>query len=124
MGKECRNNKFKKNSKKETRSEGKSIFCIGSSKQSSDCENTIQHLMSNVKKECVRGNGASEALRDLTRPIIASWEPTLEVSVETDAGAKAREDKQNDLKCKMEHDAHLKRKSTFEENERKARADL
>ena len=44
----------------------------------------------------------SEALRDLTRPGVSGWEPTLEVSVETDTVEKTREDKKNDLKCKRE----------------------
>ena len=46
------------------------------------------------------------------------------VSVETDRDVKAREDKQNDLKYKMEYDAYLKRTNIFEENEYKAYADL
>ena len=116
MGKEYHGNKFKSDSKKETRSKDKSIFCIGSSKQSSDYENTNQCLINNIKKECARGNSMSEALRNLTRSIIASWELALEVPVETCVDAKAREDKQNELKCKMEHGACLKRKSVLEEN--------
>ena len=40
----------------------------------------------------MRDNDTSEALRNITRLIIASWEPTLEVSVETDADVKVRED--------------------------------
>ena len=124
MGKNHCNNSFKKSSKKETRSKGKNIFCIGSSKQSSDYENTSQCLINNIKKECVRGNDISEALRNLTRPDTTRWEPTLVVSEDADQDVKAREDKQNELKCKMEHDAYLKRTNTFEENEFKAYADL
>ena len=93
MGKECHDNKFKKNSKKEARSKHKNIFHISSSKQSSDYENASQCLTNNIKKECVSGNDMSEALRNLTRPISTSWESSLEVSVETDADVKAREDK-------------------------------
>ena len=123
MGKEHHNDKFKKNSKKKTRSKDKHIFCIGSSKQLSDYENTSQCLISDVKKEWMRGNDMSEALHNLTCPIVASQEPTLEMSVETDIDAKARGDKQNDLKCKMECDACLKRNNSFEENEHKACTD-
>ena len=65
-----------------------------------------------------------EVLRNLTMPIIVSWEPILEASAETDACAKVMEDKQNDLKRKMEHGSRLERKNAFEENKCKARANL
>ena len=128
MGKEHKN-KFKRNFKTEksnshNKSKGKNIFYIGSSKQSSDYENTSQYLINNIKKEYVRGNDISEALRALTRPDIEKWEPTLTISSKTDVNAKAKEDKQNELKYKMEYDAYLKRKNIFEENEYKAYADL
>ena len=70
------------------------------------------------------GSGAPEALRNLTRPIVESWEPALKLPVETGAGAKTREHKQNDLKRKIEQGARLKRKSSFEESECVAHADL
>ena len=66
-----RNDKLKKNSKKESRNEDKNFFCIGSSKKSSDYENTSQNLPNSIKKECARGNDTPEALRHLTRPIIS-----------------------------------------------------
>ena len=72
MGKEHHNDEFKKNSKKETRSKDKNIFCIVSSKQSSDYEHTSQYLTHNIKKEYARGNDMPEALRNLTRPTITS----------------------------------------------------
>ena len=67
--------KHKKNLKKELhnkhdKNKDKNLFCIGSSKKSSDCKNANQCLMNNVKKECTRGNNASEALRNLDRKCI------------------------------------------------------
>ena len=66
MGKGYYNNKFKKNCKNETRSRDKHIFCISSSKKSLDYKNTSQYLISNIKKEHVRGDNISEALCNLT----------------------------------------------------------
>ena len=79
MGKDYYNNKFKKNSKKETRSRDKYIFCISLSNQLLDYKNISQYLISNIKKNYMRGNNISKALRNLTQPNTASWEPALVV---------------------------------------------
>ena len=83
VGKE-RKNKFERDSKKKAsnnnnKNKDKNVFHIGSSKHSSDYESTSQCLMSNVKKEHVRGSDTLEALRKISCLCIASWELTLTV---------------------------------------------
>ena len=66
----------------------------------------------------------SEALHKLSHLDITSCEPTLIVSQKTDKDAKVKEDKQNDLKHKIEHDTCLKIKSMFADDEHKVCTDL
>ena len=74
MGKDHKQ-KFKKNSKKEScnkheNNKDKNLFWTGSSKKSSDYENVSQHIINNIKKECVRVNDVSDDLRNLSWPDI------------------------------------------------------
>ena len=72
MGKEykktCENNSKKITLNNRHKNKDNHIFRIVSSKQSSDCENTSQCLVKNIKKECITGKDASKYLSNLTRP--------------------------------------------------------
>ena len=72
-----------------------------------------------MKEEHTREIDASKALQNLARIDAVKWEPTLEVSCKTDSAEKARENKQSELKHKMENDAHLKSKTESHNNELK-----
>ena len=66
----------------------------------------------------------SEALRTNVKLDMSKWEPTLEFEGSTETVDNARLNKQHELKCEMEHDVHLKRKETHEQNLHKAYAKL
>ena len=57
-------------------------------------------------------------------PSTVGWKPILNVSTESDAEDKKREDRQFELEHKAEYDEYMKRKRTFEENSFKAYADI
>jgi len=83
-------------------------FYVGSTKQASDYETTAEFIINHIKKTFDHGNDITEALRMLTKAEVNSWELTLAISTSMVTADKEQEDKQNEIKYKMELDEAIK----------------
>jgi len=91
-------------------------FYVGSTKQASDYETTTEFIINHIKKTFDHGNDIAEVLRMLTKAEVNSWEPTLAISTSMVTADKEQEDKQNEIKYKMELDEAIKQKRTYKNN--------
>eukprot|EP00957_Ditylum_brightwellii_P202236 15329226-Ditylum_brightwellii.AAC.1 len=87
-----------------------SVFYIGSSKQASDFKMTYKYVINHIKMTFERGNDIAEMLRNLRRPDLSHWRPTLSVSTNANADVKSQENKQFKMEFKAELDKMMKRK--------------
>ena len=98
------------------------FFYVGSSKQASDYEVTAEFVVNHIKKTFERGNDVAEALRTLSKAQTNAWEPTLQISYDTDDNTKERENKQYEIKYKADLDESMRRKRSYDDNTFKAYA--
>eukprot|EP00957_Ditylum_brightwellii_P154804 11781629-Ditylum_brightwellii.AAC.1 len=91
-------------------------FYIGSSKQDSDFETTYKYVTNHTKNTSEKGHDIVKKLRNLRRPDMSQWKPTLSTSASRNAEMKAQEDKQFEIQYKAELDKMMKRKWAFQDN--------
>mmetsp|Transcript_27248 Transcript_27248/g.38543 ORF Transcript_27248/g.38543 Transcript_27248/m.38543 type:complete len:153 (-) Transcript_27248:24-482(-) len=97
-------------------------FYVGSNRQASDYETTIEYIVNHIKKTFDEGNDVAEALRTLQAPNTDKWKPTLYASREPDPDMKTLQNKQFEHEYKAELNETLRRIRTYRNNMYKAYA--
>ena len=92
------------------------IFYIGTIKQASDYELSVEFIINYIKRTFTRGNDISESLRTLTEFNTKQWRPTLQISTSNILEDKLREDKQYKFEYKAELGKAIKRSREYKEN--------
>ena len=95
-------NNSQKNAPKKKKTIDDHYFYVGSSKQASDYETTIEAIINHVKMTYDRGVDISKALRKMELEDTDLWMPTLKASTATNDDIKERENKQFDMLYKEE----------------------
>ena len=76
---------------------------VGSTKKSSDYENTALFVINHTKKDLDRGNDIAETLQKLEYEDTDNWNPILKASTSSDDDVKGREDRQFELQFKSDY---------------------
>jgi hypothetical protein len=100
------------------------IYYLGSAKQAADYETTTDYLINHIKKTFHFGNDIGTAPEELKDYDMDPHHPGLRTSISADADTKEAENKQNEIKFKVEFDAFMKQKQNYETNTTKAYAFL
>lgn len=91
-------------------------FYVGSAKQASDYEVTANFIINHIKKTYDNGIDIATALDTLTPFDTTQYKPTMQFSTQTDADAKAAEDKQFEIEHKARFAKYLKREEQYNTN--------
>ena len=97
-------------------------FYIGSSKQASDYEMTVEFVINYIKKTFTQGNDIAESLRTLQITDTTEWEPILQISEAVNVIDQERENRQNEIKYRSRLDVISRRSDIYQENLFKAYA--
>ena len=83
-------------------------FNIGTSKQASDFEVTLEFIINYIKPTFQRGNDIAESLRTLSLHDTEKWKPSLEASKAEDKEIKKLENRQFEIEFKASLDESMK----------------
>ena len=127
MGKSS-NKKLNNNNNKKSSFEKKTIeyyiFYIGSNKQASDYEVTVEFILNHIKMTYQDGNDIAESLKKETKTNADAWSPTLKFSTSSDTQVALQENKKFEMIHKDELDKAMKRKKRYNNNLHEAHAEL
>ena len=111
--KKSNNNNNKKSSFKKKTIEDYAFY-IGSNKQASDYEVTVEFILNHIKMTHQDGNDIAESLKKETKTNTDAWSPTLKFSTSSDTQVALQENKQFEMIYKAELDEAMKRKKTIQ----------
>ena len=75
--------------------------------------NTAEYLMNHIKQHFDQGNDIAEALRTLQQPNMNGWQPSLQMSVNTDESMEKRENKQFEILYQAELEEYMLRSRMY-----------
>ena len=102
-------------SKKKTKLEDHE-FIIGSNKQAAEYEETIEHVINYTKMSYKNGNDVAETLRKESVIDASIWDPTMGYSAKEDENKIKMENRQFEIKYRVELDEVIKRKTVCQDN--------